>query len=50
MAASALCPTCQRNVYMKDGDTQVCPVCSSPLLETVEPDEISGQDQMEGTK
>jgi hypothetical protein len=33
VALSAFCPTCQRTVYFDDGDTPVCPVCSSPLLE-----------------
>jgi len=50
MAASAFCPTCQRHVYMNDGDTRVCPVCSSPLLETIDPRDLSEQDQVEGTK
>ena len=36
MAISAFCTTCQRTVYVEAGDTPVCPVCSSPLLETVE--------------
>jgi hypothetical protein len=47
MALSAFCPTCQRTVYVQDGDTPACPVCSSPLLETVEPSE---EDQLGGTK
>lgn len=36
MAFSAFCPTCKRTVYLEDGDTVVCPVCSTPLIETVE--------------
>lgn len=36
MALSAFCTVCQRTVYVEDGQTPVCPVCSSPLLETVE--------------
>jgi len=36
MALSAFCTVCQRTVYIEDGETPVCPVCSSPLLETVE--------------
>jgi hypothetical protein len=42
MALSAFCTTCQRTVYIEKDDTAVCPVCSSPLLETVDdnpPDE-----------
>ena len=36
MALNAFCTTCQRTVYIEEGHTPVCPVCSSPLLETVE--------------
>jgi hypothetical protein len=36
MAVKAFCSTCQRDVYIDDEDTPVCPVCSSPLIETVE--------------
>jgi Zn finger protein HypA/HybF involved in hydrogenase expression len=55
MAASAFCPTCQRHVYVRDGDTRICPVCSSPLLEVVDPEAVDPEgvpesDQMEGTK
>ena len=34
MAAQAFCTTCQRMVYIEEGETVVCPVCSSPLLES----------------
>ena len=36
MAAQAFCTTCQRMVYIEEGETAVCPVCSSPLLESTE--------------
>ena len=36
MALTAFCTTCQRTVYVDEAETPVCPVCSSPLLETVE--------------
>lgn len=36
MAMTAFCTTCQRTVYIEEGETPVCPVCSSPLLETAE--------------
>jgi Zn finger protein HypA/HybF involved in hydrogenase expression len=39
MALSAFCTTCQRTVYVEEEDTPVCPVCSSPLLETVDTDD-----------
>ncbi len=34
MALAAFCTVCQRTVYVEDEATPVCPVCSSPLLET----------------
>jgi hypothetical protein len=36
MAMRSFCSTCERTVYFDEGDTPICPVCSSPLLETVE--------------
>ncbi|MGH2694575.1 MAG: hypothetical protein ACRDJJ_07120 [Actinomycetota bacterium] len=39
MALSAFCTTCQRTVYVEEDDTPVCPVCSSPLVETVDSSE-----------
>jgi hypothetical protein len=39
MALKAFCTTCQRVVYVDDDKTPICPVCSSPLLQTTEPDE-----------
>ncbi|MFP5352905.1 MAG: hypothetical protein ACLGIB_10130 [Actinomycetota bacterium] len=36
MTIQAICTTCQRTVYIDADDTPVCPVCSSPLLETVD--------------
>jgi hypothetical protein len=36
MALTAFCPTCQRTVYVEENNSPVCPVCSSPLLETVD--------------
>lgn len=56
MALSAACPTCSRTVYVAEGDTPICPVCSSPLLEQIDitkpaPDSDHIElDQMEGTK
>jgi hypothetical protein len=35
MAITAFCTSCQRTVYIEVDDTQVCPVCSTPLLEVV---------------
>jgi Zn finger protein HypA/HybF involved in hydrogenase expression len=47
MALSAFCTTCQRTVYIEDGDTAECPVCSSPLMEATEGarDEEEAEDQ-----
>jgi RNA polymerase subunit RPABC4/transcription elongation factor Spt4 len=39
VALKAFCTTCQRTVYIDDGDTPVCPVCSNPLIETTTEDE-----------
>lgn len=36
MSLTAFCTTCQRTVYIDEQQTPVCPVCSSPLQETVE--------------
>ena len=36
MALTAFCTTCQRTVYVQEGETPICPVCSSPLVETVD--------------
>lgn len=47
VALSAFCTSCQRTVYIEEGETPVCPVCSSPLLETIEVD--SRPDEPEDT-
>ncbi len=39
VALTAFCTTSQRTVYIEEGETPACPVCSSPLLETVEDEE-----------
>ncbi|MDQ3982138.1 MAG: hypothetical protein M3271_05600 [Actinomycetota bacterium] len=40
MALSGFCTVCQRTVYVDAETTPICPVCSSPLLETGDaPDE-----------
>jgi hypothetical protein len=36
MALTAFCPSCERTVYIEEGTTPVCPVCSTPLLDTTE--------------
>jgi hypothetical protein len=48
VALQAFCPSCRRTVYVDDGGTPVCPVCSSALLETLDGDEVV--DQTTGTK
>lgn len=45
MALDAFCPTCHRNVYIEEGDTPICPVCSSPLLETLPTDDDPSEDE-----
>ncbi|HEX2057221.1 MAG TPA: hypothetical protein VHI71_02535 [Actinomycetota bacterium] len=32
LATESFCTVCQRTVYVGEDDTQVCPVCSTPLL------------------
>ncbi len=44
MTLKAFCTTCQRTVYVDGNDTPVCPVCSSPLLETIESREEVAED------
>lgn len=34
MALAGFCTVCQRTVYVDADSTPICPVCSSPLLET----------------
>jgi predicted amidophosphoribosyltransferase len=54
MALTSFCSVCRRTVYLNEADTTVCPVCSSPLLETVEPPEETSEEeekaQAEGLK
>lgn len=33
-ATTTFCATCQRTVYISDGDQLACPVCASPLVLT----------------
>ena len=32
MPTTAFCATCQRTVYVSDGEELACPVCASPLM------------------
>jgi hypothetical protein len=43
MVVSAYCDTCNRNVFVQDDDTPVCPVCSSHLVQTVDEDDEESQ-------
>lgn len=36
VAASYLCPMCQKDVYVSEGEREECPVCSTPLVGRVE--------------
>jgi uncharacterized Zn finger protein (UPF0148 family) len=47
MALTAFCPTCQRTVYIEEENTPVCPVCSSPLLDTTAQNDSSGTAEAE---
>lgn len=50
MALTAFCSTCQRTVYIEETDTPVCPVCSAPLMDTVEDDRTEHQEDEKVTK
>ncbi|MGH2754461.1 MAG: hypothetical protein ACRDLB_08500 [Actinomycetota bacterium] len=43
------CTECQRVTYVTDGERLECPVCSSPLLTTVE-EEVVDPDAPESNK
>ncbi len=43
MALTAFCTTCQRTVYIEEQMTPICPVCSSPLLETTDNDQAEDE-------
>ena len=43
MALTAFCTTCQRTVYIEEQMTPICPVCSSPLLETNDTDQAEDE-------
>lgn len=43
MALTAFCTTCQRTVYIEEQETPICPVCSSPLLETTDKDQAEDE-------
>ncbi|MDQ3957397.1 MAG: hypothetical protein M3273_03650 [Actinomycetota bacterium] len=40
MALSGFCTVCQRTVYVDAESTPICPVCSSPLLETAQAEDV----------
>ena len=48
VALAAFCTTCQRTVYIEDGDTAECPVCSSPLMEATDPREETEKEAQAG--
>jgi hypothetical protein len=50
MALTAFCSTCRRTVYIEESDTPVCPVCSTPLMDTVEDDRADDQHDEKVTK
>ncbi len=45
MALTGFCTVCQRTVYVDAESTPICPVCSSPLLETAPAATDEGDDQ-----
>ena len=50
MALTAFCSTCQRTVYIEETDTPVCPVCSTPLMDTLGDDRTDDQADEKVTK
>lgn len=50
MAREAFCTTCQRTVYIGDGDSGSCPVCSSPLLDGSSQTPVRPADALPGTE
>lgn len=49
MTRVAYCVACARNVYVADGDEEVCPVCSSPLVDGGAPEEEPESEEPEST-
>ena len=47
MALAGFCTVCQRTVYVDADATPICPVCSSPLLETAPAAETSQDESQE---
>jgi RNA polymerase subunit RPABC4/transcription elongation factor Spt4 len=43
VAITAYCRICERTVYIGEDDTSVCPVCSTPLIETTDNEEPDGK-------
>lgn len=49
MALTAYCSSCRRTLYIEEGTTPVCPVCSTPLFETTEA-EAAAQREADGAQ
>lgn len=47
MALAGFCTVCQRTVYVDADSTPICPVCSSPLLDTGAPAAEDDSDDQE---
>ncbi|HVF53958.1 MAG TPA: hypothetical protein VNC78_10210 [Actinomycetota bacterium] len=48
MSLSAFCTQCRRTVYVDDEATAICPVCSNPLVTTIDPPpDATGEDSEE---
>jgi hypothetical protein len=50
MALTAFCPTCERTVYIEEDHTPVCPVCSTPLLDTTANEEPRDEEESSAGK
>ena len=48
MTLEAFCSNCGRTLYIEEGETPICPVCSSPLIQLVDTSE-GAQGEVEAT-
>jgi uncharacterized Zn finger protein (UPF0148 family) len=49
MTLEAFCSNCGRTLYIEEGETPICPVCSSPLIQPVDTSEDGAQGEAKAT-
>jgi uncharacterized Zn finger protein (UPF0148 family) len=47
MTLEAFCSNCGRTLYIEEGETPICPVCSSPLIQPVDTSEDGSKAEVE---